>query len=381
MSISQSSRIWALKYGAAAGAVTVGLGVRLVLNYYMGAVAPYITFFPAVMFASWFGGLGPGILAATLSLLAADYFVIPPLYDLRMANSGDAIAAIAFVIVSTFITLLNEALRRSRARSEERFQQLTVETARRTKAEEFLELQVAERTAQLTAANCELENFAYVASHDLKAPLRVIENASKWLEEDLAPHLNADTRENMNLIRGRVKRMEKLLDDLLEYARLGDTSSAGYSEIVSGKVLMEDVLALLSPGRFAIKFSPDFAAIEVPRMPLEQILLNLIGNAIKHHDKKEGRIEVTVEDRDVHYAFAVKDDGPGIAPCYHERVFQMFQTLRPRDQVEGSGMGLAIVRKNVEISGGTIQLESEEGKGSTFRFTFPKQLQRKGMAA
>jgi signal transduction histidine kinase len=286
-----------------------------------------------------------------------------------------------FLAVSIFITLLNEELRRSRARSEERFEQLARETARRTKAEQFLEQQVAERTAQLSAANHELETFAYAASHDLKAPLRVIENATQWLEEDLAPHLNAETRENMALIRNRAKRMEKLLDDLLAYARLGDTTDPSYAETVRGDVLIESVLGLLSPGGFTIKASDDFAAILVPRMPLQQILLNLIGNAIKHHHKKEGCIEVTVEDRGAEYSFAVKDDGPGIPACHHQRIFEMFQTLRPRDQVEGSGMGLALVRKNVELFGGVIELESSEGQGSTFRFTLPKHQQMKAVAA
>jgi signal transduction histidine kinase len=108
-------------------------------------------------------------------------------------------------------------------------------------------------------------------------------------------------------------------------------------------------------------------------MPLQQILMNLIGNAIKHHDRSEGHIEVTLEDCGAHYLFAVKDDGPGIPSQFHAQVFKLFETLKPRDQVEGSGMGLAIVRKNVEACGGKLDLESSAGNGSTFRFTLPKQ--------
>ena len=101
-----------------------------------------------------------------------------------------------------------------------------------------------------------------------------------------------------------------------------------------------------------------------------------MGNAIKHHDRKSGRIEVTVEERDTEYGFAVKDDGPGIPAQFHEQIFKMFQTLKPRDQVEGSGMGLAMVRKNIEIFGGTLKVDSSEGQGSTFRFTWPKHQER-----
>jgi signal transduction histidine kinase len=171
--------------------------------------------------------------------------------------------------------------------------------------------------------------------------------------------------------------MEKLLDDLLEYARIGRKTDERFAEIVAGNELMDNVLALLSPQGFEISVSPQFADIRVNRMPLQQILMNLIGNAVKHHHKKQGRIEVAVEDLGNRYAFAVKDDGPGIAPRFHRQIFEMFQTLRPRDQVEGSGMGLAMVRKNIEVFGGTLDIESSEGCGSTFRFTWPKYQQMK----
>ena len=241
------------------------------------------------------------------------------------------------------------------------------------KFNEVLEQRVTERTAQLEIANKDLEEFAYAASHDLKAPLRVIDNASKWLEADLQKHLTDETRQNMSLLRGRVKRMEKLLDDLLEYSRIGRTMDDRYAETIGGDALMVNILALLSPPEgFAVRTSASFAGIQVRRMPLQQILMNLISNAIKHHDKKQGRIEVTVYDCGTDYSFAVKDDGPGIAAEYQDQIFKMFLTLKPRDQVEGSGMGLAMVRKNIEVFGGKLSLESADGKGSVFRFTWPK---------
>jgi signal transduction histidine kinase len=237
-----------------------------------------------------------------------------------------------------------------------------------------------DKVADACAVNKELQEFAYAASHDLKAPLRVIDNASKWLEEDLAAHLTDESRDNMNLLRGRVRRMEKLLDDLLEYSRIGRKTDNRYAEIIAGDDLMDNILHLLSPPKcFAVHISPSFADIHVHRMPLQQILMNLIGNAIKHHDKKKGCVEVTVEDCGAHYAFAVKDDGAGIPAQFHDQIFGMFQTLKPKDQVEGSGMGLAMVRKYVEVFGGTLNLESSEGKGSIFSFTWPKQ-QRHVMA-
>ncbi len=113
-------------------------------------------------------------------------------------------------------------------------------------------------------------------------------------------------------------------------------------------------------------------------MPIQQILFNLIGNAIKHHDKKTGCVEVSVEELGNNLQFTVRDDGPGIPSQFHDQIFHMFQTLKPRDQVEGSGMGLAMMRKHIEIAGGKITLESAEGQGCTFRFTWPKQQKIEG---
>jgi PAS domain S-box-containing protein len=233
--------------------------------------------------------------------------------------------------------------------------------------------ELARYTRALERSNLELDAFAYAASHDLKAPLRVIHNASTWIEEDLAGKLTAEMSENMNLLRSRVRRMDKLLDDLLEYSRIGRETDDRHTEAISGSVLMENIQGLISPpAGFIVDATPSLAGIEVFRMPLQQILINLISNAIKHHDKKTGRIEVSVEDLGANWGFSVKDDGPGIPAEYHEKIFKMFQTLKPRDQVEGSGMGLAMVRKHIDVAGGELKLESTLGRGSTFSFTWPK---------
>lgn len=223
----------------------------------------------------------------------------------------------------------------------------------------------------LARSNAELDRFAYIASHDLKAPLRVIDNASKWLEEDLTEFLNDDTRESMDLMRGRVRRMERLLDDLLAYSRVGRESHS--FRPIAGNEILAHVMGLVAlPDGFRIELGEGFDRVALPLMPVSTVFLNLIGNAIKHHDRAEGLIRVTVEDEGDAYVFAVEDDGPGIPPQFHEQVFAMFQTLKPRDDVEGSGMGLAFVKKIVEVANGSLTLESDKGRGAIFRVRWPR---------
>lgn len=226
----------------------------------------------------------------------------------------------------------------------------------------------------LVRSNAALDDFAYVASHDLKAPLRVIDNASSWLEEDLSDRLDEDSKENLTLLRNRTKRMEKLLDDLLEYSRVGRETNRDYTRQMTGNVFIKNILGLLDlPKGFRLEISTTFENIKVTLMPLQQVFLNLINNALKHHDKKSGLISLGVVKKGDWYEFTVKDDGPGIEPEFHAQVFKMFKTLKPRDEVEGSGMGLALVKKNIEHVGGKITLHSKKGEGAVFSFTWPNK--------
>ena len=234
-----------------------------------------------------------------------------------------------------------------------------------------LEERVRERTAELERSNRELNQFAYVASHDLKAPLRAIEHLANWIREDTANLLPPRSAEHLAKMQGRVKRMEKLLDDLLAYSRAGRVRPA--AETVEIDPLVQDVMAVLAPPPgIVVSVEPPTPRLSTPRASLELVLRNLIGNAIKHHHREHGRIRICATAQGELVEFTVSDDGPGIEAQYHARIFDMFQTLQPRDQIEGSGMGLAIVKKLVESYGGTITVESALGQGSTFRFTWPR---------
>ncbi|MGM0575298.1 MAG: sensor histidine kinase [Myxococcota bacterium] len=231
---------------------------------------------------------------------------------------------------------------------------------------------------ELERSNRELDDFAYVASHDLRAPLRDISNLAGWIVEDVGDGLPAESARHLELLQSRVGRMERLLDDLLRYSRAG--REATRPEEVDTAALVADVAALLcADGRFRVDVAGEMPVVETPRAPLEQVFLNLVGNAIKHHDREEGRITVAGTVEGCFAEFTVTDDGPGIESEFGDRVFHMFQTLRPRDEREGSGMGLALVKKLVEANEGKIRLEpagDEGGRGARFRFSWPLRWSR-----
>ncbi|KUP95005.1 sensor histidine kinase [Tritonibacter horizontis] len=222
---------------------------------------------------------------------------------------------------------------------------------------------------ELERSNAELDTFAYVASHDLRSPLRTIQNAVQWLEEDLTEHFTQDTRDTMDIILRRTRRMEQLLEDLLLHSRIGRNPSS--SALIAGPDLIRLVQDLVpQKDGFRIFADSTFDEILVEKTPLLQILLGLVGNAIKHHDGTSGSVFLSVSETEDAHVFTVTDDGPGIPSRYHDRIFEMFTTLQPRDKVEGSGMGLAIVQKYVDVVGGAISVYSE-GRGCRFTLTWP----------
>lgn len=233
--------------------------------------------------------------------------------------------------------------------------------------------QLQEKIHALNESNMELSRFAWIAAHDLKSPLRAIDNLSKWIEEDARESLGEASKKHFQTLRHRVNRMGRFLDDILDYARIENKLLSHPGEEVSGEALIEDVLALIElPAGFRLDVKESFKSAHIPRTPLLQILSNLINNAFRHHHNAAGVITVGCNDDEGRYIFYVRDDGPGIDPQYHEKIFDMFQTLKSRDAKEGSGMGLAIVKKTLTVYGQKLWLESQPGQGSTFFFTWPK---------
>jgi PAS domain S-box-containing protein len=249
-----------------------------------------------------------------------------------------------------------------------------IEANLKERAEELAQVNqmLSHTNITLEERNRELDRFAYVASHDLKAPLRAIANLSTWIAEDLDTELPPENHNQLHLLRGRVNRMEALLDGLLEYSRIGRKSTK--IEQTDVNELIVDIIQLLDPPRtFRIEIEPNLPIFTTRRLLLRQVFICLIDNAIDHHPSANGMVKIAFKDCGDRYEFSVTDDGQGIEPQYHERVYNIFQTLQARDTHESTGVGLAIAKKIVETEGGAINLKSALGQGATFSFTWLKE--------
>ncbi len=236
-------------------------------------------------------------------------------------------------------------------------------------------IDVTERRQLQTALeerNRDLDSFVYMVSHDLKAPLRAISSLSQWIEDDLEGSLSAEIQKQMTLLRSRVRRLQEMINTLLDYARIGRTNFP-IEPVAVAELLAETIDELTPPPTFTVTVAPNLPTLLTKRLPLFQVFCNLISNGIKHHDRIDGSVHISGHDGGDFYEFVVIDDGPGIEPKYHDRIFTIFQAINPQNRPDSTGIGLSIVKKIIETEGGTIRLESAPRQGSRFYFTWPKQ--------
>ncbi|MFA5251261.1 MAG: ATP-binding protein [Phycisphaerae bacterium] len=234
-------------------------------------------------------------------------------------------------------------------------------------------IQELERTNhEVAKVNKELKDFAYIVSHDLKAPLRGIKTVAEWISADYADKLDDNGKEQMKLLTGRVDRMYNLIDGILQYSRVGHTEEeiamVNLNEIVADAI---DIIA--PPENITITIENELPAIECEQTRIMQVFQNLLSNAVKYMDKPQGQIKVGCVEEGGFWKFSVADNGCGLEEKDYEKIFQLFQTLSPRDKFESTGIGLTVTKKIVEMYNGKIWVESEPGRGSTFFFTVPKR--------
>jgi len=222
----------------------------------------------------------------------------------------------------------------------------------------------------LQKRNRDLDQFAYVASHDLRAPLRGVRTIVKWIEDELDTELSDQMRQYLGMMKGRLTRLDDLIDGLLRYARIGRTASQ--LELVDVQTLVRDVADLVVPATFVVAIPEPLPQLLIDRLSLQQVFTNLLVNAVQHHHNGAGVITIRYRETRYNHRFAVQDDGPGIAPEFHEKIFLLFQALRDRHSAESTGIGLSIVKKIIEEQRGRIRVHSAAGSGATFIFTWPK---------
>jgi len=289
------------------------------------------------------------------------------------------------MFINTFNEMLEQiqqrdsALVKARDDLEERVQ---LRTADLTTANEHLTREISERQKvesqqaklleTIAKTNEELKDFAYIISHDLKAPLRGISTLTEWIVNDYSDKLDEDGKEQLNLLSSRVDRMHNLIEGVLQYSRVGRVEEQHVA--VNLNELVPEVIDMVSPpDNIEITIEDELPLVKCEQTRIMQVFQNLLSNAIKYMDKPEGHIKINCREDADSFVFSVKDNGPGIEEKYFKKIFQLFQTLSARDEFESTGVGLTVTKKIVELFGGRIWVESEPGKGSTFFFTLPKQ--------
>ncbi len=225
---------------------------------------------------------------------------------------------------------------------------------------------------KLENVNKELKDFAYIVSHDLKAPLRGISTLANWMLSDYADKLDEEGSEQLNLLSSRVDRMHNLIDGILQYSRVGYVEEE--KTPINLNELVLDIIDLVAPPEnITITIENQLPVVECEQTRINQVFQNLLSNAIKYMDKPQGQIKIGCVEENGFWEFSIADNGPGIEEKYFDRIFQIFQTLSSRDEFESTGIGLTLVKKIVGLYGGKVWVESKRGEGSKFLFTLPIQ--------
>jgi len=225
--------------------------------------------------------------------------------------------------------------------------------------------------SQLAEVNKELKDFAYIVSHDLKAPLRAIKTISNWLSEDYKDKIDNQGKQQLQLLTNRVNRMHQFIDGIFEYTKVGRIKET--KEIVAVEEIVRNVNLMLNlKENVEISILKKLPEVYCEKIKIEQVFQNLISNAVKYNDKEICKIEIDYEDLTSHYLFKIKDNGKGIDEKNFEKIFQIFQTLQSKDDFESTGIGLSIVKRIVQLHGGEINVKSKIGEYTSFEFTLEK---------
>lgn len=371
------------RYSVAVTCTLIAFAIRYWLTPILGGELPFMLFVAAALVAAWYGGAVTGIVSLLLGLMLAGHFFLPPHIATQMPYSPEALEFVRYFFTASLGIVLIEVLHRDRKRTRLAAEELRREVERRRRTEatlreaqaelarhaQELEQRVADRTARLTATVESLRGLLYHIAHNLRAPLRAMSGYSTLLAREHAVALNAEGRDFLDHISAAARRMDELIRDLLEYGRLG------HVDLVLTNVSLERAVdRCLFQLDYEIKAKKAEVTVDRP-LPavwgdaevLEQVLTNLLENALKFVSPGVApRIRLRAEPRGSRVRIWVEDNGVGIDPRYHERIFGVFESLYPGSGQEGTGIGLAIVRQGAQRMEGQAGVDSEVGAGSRF---------------
>jgi K+-sensing histidine kinase KdpD len=373
---SKMARSRPLRYGFSVACVAIAMGLALVFRQYrFREIAP--PFNLAIAVATWYGGVGPSVLALVLSAVCYDYFFSPPIYSFAI-SSEDLPSFFLFTAWALLIASFAGARRRIEDDLSNARDRLEVEVEQRKQQEDEirkLNQTLANRAAELESTNKELESFAYSVSHDLRAPLRHVVGFSELLQKQAASLLDDKSQRYIKTILDSAKKMGRLIDDLLSFSRIGRAETK--KSLVNLEQLVKDVVSEIEQETRGREIVWKIDALPVcygDRSMLMLVLANLVSNAVKFtRMRTRAEIEIGCADGDNDdLEVFVRDNGAGFDMQYANKLFGVFQRLHRADEFEGTGIGLATVQRIIHRHGGKVRAEGTVDQGATFYFSVPK---------
>jgi signal transduction histidine kinase len=365
-----------LRYGLSVVSVAIGLGLALALQHYRfrDVELPVLTM--SIALTTWYAGIGPSVLAIVLAVACFNYFFAEPIYSFAV-SSTDLPYFFVFlawaVIVASFAAVrrrIEENLRQAR-------DHLQVEVEQRKRREDeirTLNKELVKRATELETSNNELESFAYSVSHDLRAPLRHVVGYSELLQKQASSLLDEKSRRYTRTILESAKRMGNLIDDLLAFSRIGRAETK--KTLVSLDQLVKEVVAetrLDTRGRDIVWKIHPLPVCYGDRSMLRLVISNLLSNAVKFtRMRAQAKIEIGCADGEDEVEVFARDNGAGFDMQYVDKLFGVFQRLHLPEEFEGTGIGLATVRRIIHRHGGDVRAEGGVDQGATFYFSLPK---------
>jgi len=336
-------------------------------------------FLLVIVGSAWWGGYGPGLFTTSATLLLGPYLT-QPTYSIHHPNLNSAPMVILISVLISRMAGARQKLREANEKLDMRVRERTTELETVNGFLREREAQLMAQAERLSESNTDLEQFAYFASHDLQEHLRMIAIYAELLQENDRFKVDEESSRCVRVVRDSVRRLEVLVDDLLKYSRAIHDELANVSEVDPNEAVLIATTNLESQIE---KEGATVTSIQLPKLVanpghLIQVFQNLIGNGLKYRGQDPPRIAISATKSEEEWIFSIKDNGIGIAPDYHEKIFIPFKRLHGQ-QYPGSGVGLAICRRIVERHGGRIWVESEPGRGAAFYFSVPTTAARESI--